>query len=142
MGDQTQQQILALLAAQAAAAQNNMQMNLFFPQMNWGMPNAADMMFWNMAQMSHPELQHHQQQQQPQESFEDVLRKMTASSSKSANLSNGMFFYAFFFLYICRYKVHFGLVIFRPSVRVTFVRSHQPLNRFEPNLREWIPVIL
>ncbi|MCP9259134.1 Methyl-CpG binding domain protein [Dirofilaria immitis] len=72
MGDQAQQNFLALLAAQAAT-QNNMPM--------------VDMMFWNMAQLSQPGLllQH---QQQPQESFEEVLRRMATGSARSANIVN------------------------------------------------------
>uniref|UniRef100_A0AAF5PQ33 Bromodomain containing protein n=1 Tax=Wuchereria bancrofti TaxID=6293 RepID=A0AAF5PQ33_WUCBA len=87
MGDQTQQNFLALLAAQAAT-QNNMPMGLIFPSLNFGMTNTVDMMFWNMAQLSQPGLLL-QQQQQPQESFEEVLRRMATASTRSANIVTG-----------------------------------------------------
>ncbi|EJD75925.1 bromodomain containing protein [Loa loa] len=85
MGDQAQQNFLALLAAQAAT-QNNMPMNLLFPNLNFGMTNTVDMMFWNMAHLSQPGLLLQQQQQQPQESFEEVLRRMATASARSANI--------------------------------------------------------
>lgn len=87
MGEQAQQaQMLALLAAQAAAAQNSIcsPMNMLFPQFAWAMPGAADFMLWNsLAQLSQGE-----GQQPPQESFEDVLKKMTSPNSKTPH-TNG-----------------------------------------------------
>lgn len=89
MGDQAQQNFLALLAAQAAT-QNNVPMGLLFPNMNFGMANSVDMMFWNMAQLSQPGLLL-QQQHQPQESFEEVLRRMASASARSNNIVTGIF---------------------------------------------------
>lgn len=90
MGDQAQQNFLALLAAQAAT-QNNMPMGLLFPNLNFSMTNTVDMMFWNMAQLSQPGLLL-QQQQQPQESFEEVLRRMATTNARSANIVTGMLY--------------------------------------------------
>ncbi|KAL4002295.1 Bromodomain family protein [Acanthocheilonema viteae] len=87
MGDQAQQNFLALLAAQAAT-QSNMPMGLLFPNLNFGVTNTVDMMFWNMAQLSQPGLLL-QQQQQPQESFEEVLRRMATANARSANIVTG-----------------------------------------------------
>ncbi|OZC11454.1 hypothetical protein X798_01311 [Onchocerca flexuosa] len=87
MGDQAQQNFLALLAAQAAT-QNNMPMGLLFPNLNFGMTNTVDMMFWNMAQLSQPGLLL-QQPQPPQESFEEVLRRMATGSARSTNIVSG-----------------------------------------------------
>lgn len=89
MGDQAQQNFLALLAAQAAT-QSNMPMGLLFPNLNFGMTNTVDMMFWNMAQLSQPGMLL-QQPQPPQESFEEVLRRMATGSARSTNIVNGMF---------------------------------------------------
>ncbi|VDM39978.1 unnamed protein product [Toxocara canis] len=90
MGEQAAQQaqMLALLAAQAAAAQNTLcsPMNMLFPQFGWTMPGAADFMFWNsLAQLSQPD---NLQGVQPQESFEEVLKKMSSPNTKHAH-ANG-----------------------------------------------------
>uniref|UniRef100_A0A915AP95 Bromodomain adjacent to zinc finger domain protein 2B n=2 Tax=Parascaris univalens TaxID=6257 RepID=A0A915AP95_PARUN len=90
MGEQAAQQaqMLALLAAQAAAAQNTIcsPMNMLFPQFGWTMPGAADFMLWNsLAQLSQPDVL---QAAQPQESFEDVLKKMSSPNAKRAH-ANG-----------------------------------------------------
>uniref|UniRef100_A0A0N5D0Y7 Bromodomain adjacent to zinc finger domain protein 2B n=1 Tax=Thelazia callipaeda TaxID=103827 RepID=A0A0N5D0Y7_THECL len=86
MGDQMQQNFLAMLAAQAVN-QNNMPMNLLFPNMNFPPANALDMLLWNnVMQLSQPGF-FVPQQQLPQESFEEVLHRMAGVSSTSASIS-------------------------------------------------------
>uniref|UniRef100_A0A158R472 Bromodomain adjacent to zinc finger domain protein 2B n=1 Tax=Syphacia muris TaxID=451379 RepID=A0A158R472_9BILA len=102
MAEQTQQaQMLALLAAQAAA-QNNLCNPMLFPQYNWNAPPApADILFWSsLAQLSSAasttpststtttsnnvnQLRHQAAfaaASMQQESFEEILRKMAMSN--------------------------------------------------------------
>lgn len=96
MAEQTQQaQMLALLAAQAAA-QNNLCNSMLFPQYNWPAPGPADLLFWSsLAQLSQGSDNQRQQSSSQQESFEEALRKMAVPNDISSSPSKSSFYSQF-----------------------------------------------
>ena len=113
MAEQAQQQMLALLAAQAGLIQNPFH-PLLFPQL-YPSSSQADMLLWtamaqqlqnanqtdNQQQQLLQQLQLQQQPSQPQESFEEMLRKMATPAAVTMSQTTGTNRFLLQFSFVC-----------------------------------------